>query len=185
MRNSPQPSFRVYEAWVHGLRLTRRSFVRVDLPIEWARRHTEVEVAFKDWSRDNWHVYVVGDDATVLLSFPWDDHADRMLRDADAGFEEFPVTAKEEAWEELEQEWFAWVRAHGDDVYMAEGSSDEMNFRVRNARRLDLVQPGVVSVDGFEVTWNVTKRVAYDRAWRYAIASCREGQPFPLLPTET
>jgi hypothetical protein len=158
--------------------------VRVDLPIEWAKRHTEVSVAFKDWSRDNWHVYVVGDDAAVLLSFPWDDHADRMLReaDADAEFEEFPVIASKEAWEELEQEWFVWVRAHGDDVYMAEGSSDDMDSRVRNARRLALVQPGIVSVDGFEVTWNVTNRFAYDQAWRNAIASCREGQPSPLLP---
>lgn len=174
---SAEPSLRVFEAWVRGLGFTRRSFVRVDLPVAWARRHDDVVVAFEDWSRDNWHAYLVGTGA-VLLAFPWDDHADRLLVSEP---EEFPVAASEEAWDGHEQEWFVWVKAEGDDVYMAEGSFEDLGYRTRNPRRLSLLRPGIVSVDGFEVRWNVTSRAAYDRAWQDAILACRGGRPAPLL----
>jgi hypothetical protein len=168
----------VFEAWVRGFGLTRRSYRRVDLPLAWARRHENVVVAFEDWSRDNWHAYLVGDNGAVLLDFTWDDHADRLLVGEP---EKFPVAASEEAWWGREQEWFVWVKAEGDDVYMAEGSFEDIGYRVRNPRKLAPVRPGVVSVDGFEVRWNVASRAAYDGAWQDATLSCREGRPSPLL----
>lgn len=179
----PQPpkegSYLVYYSWRRGFGFTRRSFVRVELPAVWARPHQTVVVGFNQWGEGmGWHTYLVGEEDEILLSFPWHDHADRTLAGEEA--EEFPITAAEEEWEDVEQEWFAWVMADGDDVYTAEGSSDDMSFRVGHAPKPVLVRPGVVSVDGCEVTWNRTSRVAYDRAWANAVASCREGRPAPV-----
>jgi hypothetical protein len=150
--------------------------VRVDLPVAWARRHADVVVAFMDGSSElGWHAHVVGDDGDVLLSFPWVDHVDRLL----AGeAEELPTVARTDAWDDLEQGWWGWVKAEGDEVFVAETDFDDLS-RVSTSPRLERRAPGVVIVDGVEVRWSMVDRSRYDRAWRDAIAGCQRARPAP------
>lgn len=149
----------------------------VDLPIAWARTHADVVVAFDRYSPTNWQAHLVSTEGAVLLAFPWHDHADRIL--LGLGEREFPVHAEEAAWEALEQGWWAWVKADGAHVYVAECNGDEID-RIRRARKLEHLSPGLVAVDSVEFSWNRVPRVAYDRAWQDAIDTCRAGQPSPV-----
>src|SRR6476646_4172230 len=47
----------------------------VDLPVDWARAHEDVVVAFDEFSPANWQAHLVSSDGDVLLAFPWHDHA--------------------------------------------------------------------------------------------------------------
>ena len=59
----------------------------------------------------------------MLLAFPWHDNADRILLGHRS--REFPVHAGEEAWDALEEGWWAWVKADGAQVYIAECNGNE------------------------------------------------------------
>jgi hypothetical protein len=154
-----------------------RGSVRVDLPVAWARRHSDAVVAFMDGSSElGWHAFLVGDDGDVLLSFPWVDHVDRVLAGEAA---ELPTVAGDDAWDDLDQGWWGWVKAEGDDVFIAETDFDGL-CRVSSAPTVGRVAPGVIAVDGVEVRWSVVDRSRYDRAWEDAIAACRRGRPTPV-----
>lgn len=149
----------------------------IDLPTAWARPHEDVVVAFERQSPTNWQAHLVSTDGQVLLAFPWHDHADRILLGRETG--EFPIHADEEAWDALEEGWWAWVKADGAYVYLAECDGDEID-RIRHARRVEHRSPGLVAVDDVEVSWNRVPRVPYDRAWQDAIDTCRAGRPSPV-----
>ena len=149
----------------------------VDLPIDWARPHEDVVVAFDLFEPTNWQAHLASTEGDVLLAFPWHDHADRLL----GGYQsaEFPIHATEEAWSALVEGWWGWVMADGPHVYIAECDGDEIG-RIRRARRLEHRSPGLVVVDDVEFSWNRVPRVAYDRAWEDAIDTCRAGRPSPV-----
>ena len=149
----------------------------IDLPLAWARPHEDAVVAFDLFSSTNWQAHLVSTEGDVLLAFPWHDHADRILLGREHG--EFPIHADEEAWDALVEGWWAWVKADGRHVYVAECDGDAIP-RIRHARKLEHRGPGLVAVDHVEFSWNRVPRVAYDRAWQDAIDTCRAGQPSPV-----
>jgi len=149
----------------------------IDLPLAWARPHEDVVVAFDPFSPTNWQAHLVSTDGEVLLAFPWHDHADRILLASANG--ELPTQADEEAWDARVEGWWAWVKADGPHVYVAECDGDEID-RIRRAHKLEHCSPGLVAVDNVEFSWNRVPRVAYDRAWQDAIDTCRTGQPSPV-----
>lgn len=153
----------------------------IDLPLAWARPHDDVVVAFERFSPTNWQAHLVSTDGVVLLAFPWHDHADRILLGSELGSEkgEFPIQADEDAWNVHMEGWWAWVKADGSHVYIAECDGDEID-RIRRARKLELRSPGLVAVDNVDFSWNRVPRVAYDRAWQDAIDTCRAGWPSPV-----
>jgi hypothetical protein len=149
----------------------------IDLPLAWALPHEDVVIAFEPYSSTNWQASLVSTEGDVLLAFPWHDHADRILLGSEN--REFPIQADEEVWDALEEGWWAWVKADGPHVYLAECDGDEIDH-IRRARKLEHRSPGLVAVDNVEVSWNRVPRVAYDRAWQDAIDTCRAGQPSPV-----
>ena len=149
----------------------------IDLPLAWARPHEDVVVAFDPFSSTNWQAHLVSTEGDVLFAFPWHDHADRILLGRENG--EFPIQADEQVWDALVEGWWAWVKADGQHVYVAECDGDEIH-RIRHARKLEHRSPGLVAVDSVEFSWNRVPRVAYDRAWQDAIDTCRVGQPSPV-----
>jgi hypothetical protein len=149
----------------------------IDLPLAWARPHEDVVVAFDLFGPANWQAHLASTDGEVLLAFPWHDHADRILLGSESG--EFPVEADEEVWDALVDGWWAWVKADGPHVYLAECDADEL-ARIRRGRKLEHRSPGLVAVDNVAFSWNRVPRVAYDRAWQDAIDTCRTGQPSPV-----
>jgi hypothetical protein len=149
----------------------------IDLPIAWARPHDDVLVAFERFSATNWQAHLVDIDGEVLLAFPWYDHADRIL--VGHRMRTFPVHADEEVWDALEEGWWAWVKADGPHVYLAEANADELS-RIRRTHKLKQRSPGLVAVDNVDVAWSRVPRVAYDRAWQDAIDTCRAGRPSPV-----
>ena len=148
----------------------------IDLPIAWARPHEDVVVAFDRFSTTNWQAHLVSTDGEVLLAFPWHDHADRILLGSDG---EFPIQADEEVWDALVEGWWAWVKADGQHVYVAECDGDEIDH-IRRTRKLEHRGPGLVAIDNVEFSWNRVPRVAYNRAWQDAIDTCRAGRPSPV-----
>jgi hypothetical protein len=152
--------------------------LEVDLDAGRARRHDDVVVGFAKHGRYfGTHAYVLGDDGQVLLGFPWVDRVNWLL--ALGWTSELPVDAGEEGWNDLEQGWWASVLVRGPDVYLAETDFDAMSD-VRDASRVEYLEPGTVVVDGVEVNWNVVPRRAYHDAWRRAIRSCRRLRPSPV-----
>jgi hypothetical protein len=148
----------------------------VELPLAWARPYEDVVVAFDRFTPTNWQVHLASTDGEVLLAFPWHDHADRLLLLSEHG--ELPIQADEEAWTALVGEWWAWVKAEGPYVYVAECNSDELRG-IRRPRRLER-RAHVVAIDDVEFSWSRVPRVAYDRAWQDAIDTCRAGWPSPV-----
>jgi hypothetical protein len=149
----------------------------IDLPVAWARPHDDAVVAFEPFSPTNWQAHLVSTEGSVLLAFPWHDHADRtLLRPYST---EFPIHADEEAWEARQEGWWAWVKAEGLHVYVAESDGDALD-RIRRVHKLDHRGPGLVAVDNVEFSWSRVPRVAYDRAWQDAIDTCYAGQPSPV-----
>lgn len=149
----------------------------IDLPLSWARPHEDVVVAFERFSPTNWQAHLVDTDGEVLLAFPWHDHADRTLLRWEVN--EFPLHAEDEAWDAREDGWWAWVKAEGAYVYLAECDGDELP-RIRRTQKLRERSPGLVAVDNVAFAWNRVPRVAYDRAWQDAIDTCRAGRPSPV-----
>jgi hypothetical protein len=149
----------------------------IDLPLAWARSHEDVVVAFDLFSEANWQAHLATTDGEVLLAFPWHDHADRILLRPYST--EFPIQADEEAWEARAEGWWAWVKADGPHVYIAECDGDAID-RIRRVHKLDHRSPGLVSVGNVEFSWNRVPRVAYDRAWQDAIDTCNAGRPSPV-----
>ena len=149
----------------------------IELPIDWARPHEDVVVAFDPFSPTNWQAHLVSTDGEVLLAFPWHDNADRLL--LGPWNRELPIHADEEVWDALVEGWWACVMADGPHVYLAECDGDELS-RIRRGRRLEHRSPGLVAVDNVEFSWNRVPRVAYDRAWQDAIDTCRAGRPSPV-----
>jgi hypothetical protein len=172
------PSLRVFDFAASSGDESELRSVRVDLPVAWARRHSDVVVAFMDGSSDlGWHAHLVGDDGDVLLSFPWLDHVDRVLLGQEDG--DLPTVARQNAWDDLEQGWWGWVKAEGDDAFIAETDLDALTD-VGSSPVLERRAPGVVLVHGVEVRWSRVDRLSYDRAWRDAITACRRGPPSPV-----
>ncbi len=178
-REGTDRSYEVYGASMAGHRLW--NFWRsksVQLPASWAQRHVSVVVAFMAFSRRDWHVLLVGDDGDVLLAFPRTDHADRILL-GEGDSAELPIVAPDEEWVDVEQGWWAWLKADGDDVFIAETDPDALVF-ASLAPKIQLVGPGHATADGVDFRWSCVDRSAYDRAWQDAIASCRRGKPSPI-----
>ena len=148
----------------------------VDLSPALARRHKKVQVVFRDTEDFGWHAHVTGDDQLVLLSFPWTDHADRILLRADSA--ELPVKVTEEGWDDLDQGWWGHVRLGGSDVYVAETDNEITDAEA--PPRIEQSTPGLVVVNGVEVRWNVVSKRSWDEAWRRAVDSCRAGSPAPV-----
>lgn len=157
----------------------------LELPTAWARRHEQVVVAFDHDSLLGWHARLVGDEGIVLLSFPWTDHVDRILRRGDmrtrrgSSLDVLPIEAADETWDELEQGWNGWVKADGGDVFIAETDFDAMTDAPRSALPT-FREPGSVAIDAVEITWSCVHRSAYDEAWMNAIASCKRRDPSPI-----
>ena len=149
----------------------------IELPIAWARPYEDVLVAFDRFSPTNWQAHLVSTAGDVLLAFPWHDNADRILLGPRSG--DFPIHADEEAWDALEEGWWAWVKADGPHVYVAECDGDKIRG-IRRIRKLEQRSPGLVAVGNVEFSWSRVPRVAYDRAWQDAIDTCRAGQPSPV-----
>jgi hypothetical protein len=149
----------------------------VDLPAAWARSHEDVVVAFELFGPANWQAHVVSTDGDVLLAFPWHDHADQALLRSHGA--EFPTQADEEGWEARREGWWAWVKADGPQVYIAECDGDEVE-NIRRVHKRAQRCPGLVAIDDVDFSWNRVPRVAYDRAWQDAIDTCRAGQPSPI-----
>ncbi len=149
----------------------------IDLPTAWARSHEDVVVAFDQFGPTNWQAHLVSTEGEVLLAFPWHDHADRLL--LGPWSRELPIHADEEVWDALVEGWWAWVKADGPHVYVAECDADQID-RIRRTHKLEHRSPGLVAVDNVEFSWSRVPRVAYDRAWQDAIDTCRSGQPSPV-----
>ena len=149
----------------------------IELPSDWARPYEDVVVAFDLYDPTNWQAHLVSTDGDVLLAFPWHDNADRILRGHKSG--DFPIHADDEAWDALEEGWWAWVKADGPHVYVAECDGD-MIGRIRRTRKLRQRSTGLVAVDNVGFSWSRVPRVAYDRAWQDAIDTCRAGRPSPV-----
>jgi hypothetical protein len=148
----------------------------VELPLAWAQPYEDVVVAFDRFAPTNWQAHLASTDGDVLLAFPWHDHADRLLLASEQG--ELPIHADEEPWTALVEEWWAWVKAEGPYVYVAECNGDELRG-IRRARRLER-RTRIVAIDDVEFSWSRVPRVAYDRAWQDAIDTCRAGWPSPV-----
>src|SRR5207247_7703336 len=89
----------------------------VALPPSWAVEPHRVDVIFEDWDVCGWHAMLESPDGDRVLSFPWYDHVDKMLRG------EVPSELPDPAlpgggWDDLEQGWWASVRAVGDAVFI-------------------------------------------------------------------
>ena len=149
----------------------------IDLPIDWARPHEDVVVAFEHFSPTNMQAHLASTDGDVLLAFPWHDHADRLLGGWQSA--EFPIQADEDPWSALVEGWWGWVKADGSMVYVAECDGDEIE-RIRRAHKVEHRSPGLVAVDNVQFSWSRVPRVAYDRAWQDAIDACRAGWPSPV-----
>lgn len=124
-----------------------------------------------------WAAHVTGDDQLVLLSFPWTDHVDQILLNADSG--QLPVNVTEEGWDDLDQGWWGRVVLEGSDVYVAQTDHDAISD-LELPHRIEQSAPGIVLVNGVEVCWNVVSRRLWDEAWRLAAESCRTGTPAPV-----
>jgi hypothetical protein len=153
--------------------------LEVDLDARRARRHGDVFIGFVKHGRYlGTHAYVVGDEGRVILTFPWVDKVNWLL--AFGATDELPVAIGDQGWDDLEQGWWASAIVRGDDVYLAETDFDRIVDEVRDADRIEYLEPGTVLVDGVEVSWHVVGRQAYDAAWRRAIRSCRRFKPSPV-----
>ena len=151
----------------------------VELEAGRARRHRDVLIGFVKHGRYlGTHAYVVGDEGSVLLSFPWVDRVNWLL--AFGATSELPVDVADEGWDDLEQGWWASAIVHGPDIYLAETDLDQMIDDVRDAARIEYLEPGRILVDGVAVSWSVVPRQAYDDAWQRAIRSCRRFRPSPV-----
>jgi hypothetical protein len=92
---------------------------------------------------------------------------------------DLPTTATEDPWDDVEQGWWGWVKAEGDDVFIAQTDLDAL-AGIAATPALELVERGSVLVDGVAVTWSRVERSGYDEAWRKAIDACRRGTPRPI-----
>jgi hypothetical protein len=142
----------------------------VDLPTDWAKPCGKVEVIFRETDGLGWHLAVTADGGQIL-SFPWHDSVDELLRSSPT---RFPVSA-DETWEDLDQGWWASVVPCDDDVYLAESDLDAL-FSVTDSTPA-LVRLGLVEVGGVPVTWHRVDKSEYARAWATAIETCRSGGP--------
>ena len=124
-----------------------------------------------------WVAYVTADDGSVLLGFPWTDHADQVLVRADSSA--LPVNVDESGWDDLDQGWWAHVAVEDSDVYVAETDLDAID-RLEEPYLVENAAPGVVLVNGVEVRWNVVGKLSWDEAWLLARESCRRGNPEPV-----
>lgn len=150
----------------------------VRLPRSCALRSDTVFVAFEDWGSPlGWHAHLVGDDGVVLLSFPWTDHVDHVLRSDEEA--ELPVLLSDDGWDDLDQGWWARLITDGSDLLVAETDQDAM-CRVADPNRQTCPRPGIVLVDGVEVRWSSVRRADYENAWQGAIDACRSER---LTPT--
>jgi hypothetical protein len=149
----------------------------IKLPGKLARRHDDVRVVFRHSWVFGWHAHVTSADGTVLLSFPWTDDVDELLR-AEHPLE-LPAVVTEEGWDDLDQGWWGQVVVVGDDVYVAETDFDAI-LDARPPLLLRGAAPGVVHVNDVEVRWNVVNRRAWDAAWDRARRACLQGQPAPI-----
>ncbi|MDQ3933799.1 MAG: hypothetical protein M3340_04120 [Actinomycetota bacterium] len=144
----------------------------VDLPTAWALEHERVHVVFEDCGSLGWHAALESADGARVLTFPWYDHADKMLRGETPS--ELPDPALPEgAWDDLEQGWWAAVRVVGDAVFVAETDLDRL-LGVRGTPVARLSSPGHVELSGIEVAWSRVRRAAWDEAWDAARARCSD-----------
>jgi hypothetical protein len=154
--------------------------LEVDLPASWARPHDRVAVAFRDCGgKMGWHASLVAPAAEALLTFPWHDHADVMLREDPAP--QLPIDLTSGSWSDLEEGWWASVLAVGDDVYVAESDFGAL-CAVAGRPDCQLIAAGDVSVSGVSVSWNRVPRTSYDDAWNSARIACLNRTPAPRLP---
>ena len=149
----------------------------VALPATWAAERSRVHVVFEDWDVCGWHAMLESGDGDRVLSFPWYDHADRML------VREVPSELPDPAlpgggWDDLEQGWWASVRAVGDAVFIAETDLDRL-LDVPGTPVASAGAPGRVELSGVPVVWSRVPRSAWDEAWAAARASCAGGTPAP------
>lgn len=121
--------------------------LEVDLDARRARRHGDVFIGFVKHGRYlGTHAYVVGDEGRVILSFPWVDKVNWLL--AFGATDELPVAVGDQGWEDLEQGWWASAIVRRNDVYLAETDLDRIIDEVRDAGRIEYLEPGTVLVDG-------------------------------------
>ena len=113
----------------------------------------------------------------MLLAFPWHDNADRILLGPQK--RGFSHPRRRRGMGRPGGGWWAWVKADGPRVYVAECDGDRIHS-IRRTRKLEQRSPGLVAVGNVEFSWSRVPRVAYDRAWQDAIDTCRAGQPSPV-----
>jgi hypothetical protein len=149
----------------------------VALPPAWAAERPRVQVIFEDWDVCGWHAVLESPDGEAVLSFPWQDHVDKMLRGEVPS--ELPDPALPTgAWDDLDQGWWASVRAVGDAVFIAETDLDRL-LDVRGTPVASLSDLGHVELSGVPVLWSRVPRSAWEEAWNVARASCAGGAPAP------
>jgi hypothetical protein len=142
----------------------------VELPSDWARICNHVNVEFYNADTFGWRLAVVGD-GEQILSFPWHDRANEILRDSPS---RFPI-AGEQPWDGMDQGWWASVIPWNDHVYIAETDFDELCSVTTNDVRL--IRPGLVRFGDVDVAWHCVASADYQSAWDKAISICRNGGP--------
>jgi hypothetical protein len=166
---------------VRALKMSRGDDVdlTVELPAEWAREHQAVQVRFRNTnSRElGWHAWLESAAGDPLLTFPWHDHVDRMLRGEVPSQLPDPALPRG-AWDDLEEGWWASVRRVGDAVLIAE--TDIGLTGVRGIPEPRLIRPGLIDVGGVELRWSRVPRTAWEAAWAAARESCLRGSLSPV-----
>ena len=137
--------------------------VAVALPASWASQHERVDVRLEDAGSLGWQACLESAQGEALLSFPWYDHVDAMLR-GEVPSQLPDLAAAGGAWDDMEQGWWAAVRVVGDVVFVAQTDFDAL-LDVAGAHEPRLIRPGHVDVSGVEVTWSCVVRAAWDQAW--------------------
>jgi hypothetical protein len=164
-------SLRMFDFWYSGYAASDIRHIAIDLPRAWARPHASATVSFRHSGELGWGAELVGDDGQHLLGFPWYDHVDEMLL---APGSELPPDIESEAWDDIEQGWWASIRVAGGHVYIAETFDDIL--AVDDPDKVVRGRAGVV-VGAVEIFWNRLSKPSYDTAWRQAIERVRRGLP--------
>jgi hypothetical protein len=151
----------------------------VALSPSWAVEHERVEVVFRHADMFGWHATLESPAGDHVLSFPWSDHVDEMLR-GEAPSELPDPALPDGRWYDLEQGWWAAVLVVGDAVFIAE--TDTALMDVPGAPAARLIRPGEVELAGVQIVWSQVPRAAWDEAWSAACASCARGAPAPSRP---
>lgn len=155
-----------------------RGELRVRLPTEWARQCRDLTVDFYETGTNGWHLRLLSDGEDVMC-FPCADNVDQILVH-NARPHLLPARCPVEKWSDLDEGWWAVVLRIQDEVYLAQADLDSSLDNVTMVPQLRLVRPGLVQVDGCEVTWHRSSLAMYEAAWAKAVEAAAQLSPDPI-----